>query len=184
MASKTKFTEEDVRAAYLKLCQLTKGATPPDSKRADIEKQMKIVAFQMWQKDEDELTPEGLRRRAETALEAGHVELFEKLCDWCKLGSATTQQEMGAWYQCYEWLRNVLQYRAGHSLKLGTRLANSKHYFKSVEMYVRWNIDDEKTVASVIKNSIILCETAPAAIGTGRGLYQLILEIFNNTKYS
>ena len=183
MSSKPKYTEEDIIAAYRKLQEITKDLKAPDSKRADVEKQVKIICAQMWQQDEDELAPDGLERRAELALNEGHVELFEKVCDWCKVGCVKSQEDMGAWYQSYEWLRNVVHYRAGHSIKLGTRLANSKQYFKSIEMYLRWHINTEKDVAAMIKNTIVLCDTAPAAIGTGRGLYQLVLEIYTTSKY-
>ena len=185
MASKTTYTEAGVRSAYTKLRELTKDSAAPDAKRADVEKQVKIVYDQVWQQDEDALAPDGLERRAEMALNEGHVELFEKVCDWCKVSSVKSKEDMGAWYPCYECLRNVIQYRAGHSAKLGTRLANSKQYFKSIEKYLQWNMNSENTnnVGSMIKNIIITCETAPAAIGTGRGLYQVILDIYNNKKY-
>ena len=184
MTTKTKYSESDVRSAYTKLQELMKDSTAPDSKRSDVESQAKIVYDQIWQQDEDELASDGLERRSEMALDEGHVELFEKVCDWCKIGSVKSPKNMGAWYQCYEWLRNVLQYRAGHSAKLGTRLAKSKQYFKSIEIYLRWNIDSENTsnIGSMINNIIITCETAPAAIETGRKLYKVILEIYNNKK--
>lgn len=181
MTSKTNYTESDVRAAYTKLRELTNGSDAPDAKRADIVKQVKIIGDQIFQKEEDELSLDGLQRRADMALTEGHVDLFEKVCDWCKLGRAKAKSEMGPWYQCYEWLRNVVQYRAGHSVQLSTRLANSKQYFKSVELYL--SIESEQNVTSSIKNTILMCDTAPAAIGTGRGLYPLILEIYNKAKY-
>ena len=182
MSSKTKYTEDDIVAAYKKLQEITKDLKAPDLKRADVEKQVKIINAQMWQQDEDELAPDGLERRAELALNEGHVELFEKVCDWCKLDSVKEEGDLGVWGRSYEWLRNVVHYRAGHSIKLGSRLANSKQYFKSIEMYLRWHLNTDKDVAAMIKNIIILCDTAPAAIGTGRGLYQLILEIYTTSK--
>lgn len=182
MTSNTNYTEADVREAYVKLRELTKESNAPDSKKAEVEKYVKIVYDQIWQKEEDELSRDAFERRAEMALNEGHVELFEKVCGWCKLDTVMSKNEMGMWYQCYEWLRNVVQYRAGHSVKLGTRLANSKYYFKSIEKFLRWNINNEKNLNSLIRNTILLCVTAPAAIGTGKNLYQVILEIYNNKK--
>ena len=80
-------------------------------------------------------------------------------------------------------MRNVLQYRGAHSRRLAKRLTSSKLYFRSIELYLRWNIDSENNVASVIKNLVILCDTAPLGLGTDRSLYKLVLEIYNTKKY-
>lgn len=60
MASKTIYTEVDVREKYTILRKLTRDSAPPDSKLADFEKQVKIVYDQIWQQDEDELASDGL----------------------------------------------------------------------------------------------------------------------------
>ena len=159
MSSKPKYTRRH-SAANKKLQEITKDLKAPDSKRADVKKQVKIINAQLWQQDEDELAPDGLERQAELALNEELVELFEKVCDWCKLESVKEEGDLKEWSRTYEWLRNVVHYRAGHSIKLGTRLANSKQYFKSIEMYIRWHINTEKDIAAMIKNTIILCDSA------------------------
>ena len=45
--------------------------------------------------------PYDVTRMAEMALGEGHAELFEKVCDWCKLGSAKDESELGAWKEVY-----------------------------------------------------------------------------------
>ena len=178
MSSKKAFTADDARAAYSKLRELTTDAAPPEAKRAEIEAQVHILHEQMQQKEEEELQLEGLERRAEMALAEGHVELFEKVCDWCRLGSVKEKHDLGTWAVLLEWLHNVLQYRGPYSAKLASRLAHSKHYFKAVELELRWNITNENELRTMIKSLIILCETAPAASEYAKKLYHLILEIY------
>ena len=163
MASETKV---DVREAHTILRELTKNSAPPNSKRVDVEKQVKIVYDQILQQDENNLDSDGLEHRAEMALNEDQVELFEKVYGWSKLENVQSTDELGVWSQSLEWLFNAAHYRGGHSVKLGTRFANSKEYFKLIEIYLLWHINNEKYVASMLKNTIILCETAPAAIGT------------------
>ena len=85
---------------------------------------------------------------------------------------------MNTWAVVLEWLHNMLQYRAPYSAKLASRLAHSKHYFKAVELELRWNIANENELRSMIMSLIILCEIASEAIETAKTLYHLILEIY------
>ena len=59
------------------------------------------------------------------ALDEGHVELF-KVCGWIELDSVQSNDELGVWAQSLEWLCNVAHYRAGHSVKLGSRNQSCK----------------------------------------------------------
>lgn len=73
----------------------------------------------------------------------------------------------------------VIDYRSGYSLKLANRLANSKHYVKSMELGLRSRMNDDMEVSKILKNDLDLLTVAPEAIKTLRGLYPLTLEIYN-----
>ena len=49
----------------------------------------------MWNNTKDPNAPLHAERYAEEALAEGHVELFEKAADWCKLFCVTTKNELG-----------------------------------------------------------------------------------------
>ena len=178
----TSYTEDDVRAAYAKLRELMKKAKAPkgDEKRHAIEEQVAIVHAQIKQKDEDEFQLDGLERRADIALEGAHVELFEKICGWAKLKRAKKHTDLGVWNNTFFQMHNVIQYRSGHSVKLATRLAKSKQYFKSLKSILKWYFGKEMHIIPIIRNLIILCETAPVAIGPARSLYNLLFDIYSN----
>ena len=183
MSSKKAFTADDARSAYSKLRELMTDAAPPEAKRTEIEAQVQILHEQMQQKEEEELQLDALERRAELALSEGHVELFEKVCDWCRLGSVEEKHYLGMWAVLFERLHYVLQYRAPHSPKLSSRLAHSKHYFKAVALELHWNIANENELKAMIKSLIVLCSIAPEAIETAKKLYHLILKIFYTKRF-
>lgn len=85
------YIESDVKEAYTNLRELTKDVAPPVEKRAEIEAQTNIL-YQFVKQD----SRSGLKLalHAETALAEGHVELFEKVCDWIQLDSVTHENEM------------------------------------------------------------------------------------------
>ena len=173
-------TESDVRAAYAKLRALMTNATPPDSKRTEIKTQADLIDDFWRNNDNDPNAP--LVRYAEEALAEGHVELFEKAADWCKLFSVTTQNELGPWSQCLYSLYYTINYRAANSLKMANRLAKSKHFIRMLEMRMRWSINDENTLTIQLQNDLNLLNCAPDASVTLRGLYPLILELYNTKK--
>ena len=173
-------TECDVRAAYAKLRELMTNATPPDSKRTQIEAQAKLID-NFWRTNVKD--PNGpLGRYAEGALAEGHVELFEKAADWCRLFCVTTENELGPWKQCLYSLFYTINFRSVNSLKLANRLAKSKHYIRMLEMSMRWNINNENTLTTQLENDLNLLNCAPDASVTLRGLYPLILELYNTKK--
>ena len=173
-------TESDVRAAYAKLRALMTNATPPNSKRTEIDKQAKLI--ENFYRNNVGKVADKLVRYAEEALAEGHVELFEKAADWCKLFSVTTQNELGPWKQCLYSLFYTINYRAHNSLKLANRLAKSKHYIRMEEMLMRWNINNENELTNQLVNDLNLLNCAPDASVTLRGLYLLILEFYNTKK--
>ena len=173
-------TESDVRAAYAKLRELMSDAEPPDAKRTDIETQAELIEnfFRNNVKDPNE----PVERYAEEALAEGHVELFEKAADWCRLFSAKEQSDLGPWSDCLYSLYLTINYRQVNSLKLANRLAKSKHYIRMEEMHMRWNINDENELFIPLQNNLNLLNCAPEASVTFRGLYPLSLEIYNSKK--
>ena len=173
-------TESDVRAAYANLRALMTDATPPDSKRTEIDTQANLIENFM-RINVGKLTPDKLERYAEEALAEGHVELFEKAADWCQLFSVTTENELGPWSQCLYSLYATINYRSGNSLKLANRLAKSKHYIRMEEMNMRWDINDENQLIVILQNDLNLLTCSPDAL-TLRGLYPLILELYNTKK--
>lgn len=176
-------TEDDVSVAYERLWELVNDTSCRlEAHLAEVELHSRVLIDQIWQPDEDALSLDGLEKRADGALRGGLVDLFEKVACHCDLWGITKKEEVGVWVQAYDWLRNVLQYRGAHSPRLAKRLASSRLYFRSVELYLRWNIDSEQNEASVLKNLVILCDTAPIAIGADRSLYQLVLEIYQTKK--
>ena len=180
-------TESDVRAAYAKLRDLS-NATPPDSKRTEIEKQAKLIENFMWNNKKDPNTPLHAERYAEEALAEGHVELFEKVANWCQLFWVTTKNELGPWGNSLYSLYVSLNFRAHNSLKLANRLAKSKHYIRMLELHMRWNISDENQLILILQNDLSLLNCAPdASVSTGytlrrRGIYPLILKLYNTKK--
>ena len=125
---------------------------------------------------------EPVERYAEEALAEGHVELFEKAADWCQLFCVTTENELEPWSECLYSLYYSINYRSTNSLKLANRLAKSKHYIRMEEMYMRWNINDENALSTQLSNDLNLLNCAPDASVTLRGLYPLILELYNTKK--
>ena len=175
-------TESDVRAAYAKLRALMTNATPPDSKRTEIETQAELIETFYRNNVEDPNVSLHANRYAEEALAEGHVELFEKAADWCKLFCVTTENELGPWSQCLYSLFYTINYRSTNSLKLANRLAKSNHYIRMLEMRMRWNINDENTLTIQLTNDLNLLNCVPDASVTLRGLYPLILELYNTKK--
>ena len=175
-------TESDVRAAYAKLRELMTNATPPDSKRTEIEKQAELIENFFRNNDNDPNKSLHLERYAEEALAEGHVELFEKAADCCKLFSVTTENELGPWSQCLYSLYFTINCRSANSLKLANRLAKSKHYIRMEEMDMRWDINIENNLTTSLRNNLLLLNCAPDASVTLRGLYPLILELYNTKK--
>ena len=183
MTSNTKYTENDVRATYAKLRELTKGAAPPVEKLAEIEAQVKVIdTFKLqirninFTKNEDTLY-------AEMALAEGHVELFEKVCDWCKLDSVKEESELGQWKQCCNWLYLSITYSSAYSIKLATRLFNSKRYIKMMGLKFRSYINNEKEMIIILRNARNRLNEVPDAVGAFRTLYTQILEIYRSKKY-
>ena len=174
-------TESDVRAAYAKLRALMTKATPPDSKRTEIETQAKLID-NFANNNLGKLTPDKLERYAKEALAEGHVELFEKAADWCKLFCVTTYNELGPWSECLYSLYLTINYRSPHLLKLANRLAKSKHYIRMEEMSMRWNINNENNLTIYLQTDLLLLNCASDASVTLRGLYPLILELYNTKK--
>ena len=127
-------------------------------------------------------TYQPLKRYAEEALAEGHVDLFEKAADWCKLFSVKEYSDLGPWSQCLYSLFYSINYRQTSSLKLANRLAKSKHYIRMLEMRMCWNINDENTLTIQLTNDLNLLNCAPDASVTLRGLYPLILEFYNTKK--
>ena len=183
MSSNTKYTENDIRATYAKLRELTKDAAPPVEKLAEIEAQVKIIdAFRLqnrtinFTKNEDTLY-------AEMALAEGHVELFEKVCDWCKLESVKEESELGQWKQCCNWLYLSITYSSAYSIKLATILFNSKRYIKVMGLKLRSYINSENELLTVFRNARNRLDEVPNAVGAFRTLYTQILEIYKSKKY-
>ena len=177
-------TESDVREAYAKLRALMTNATPPDSffKRKEIEIHANLIEnFWRINAKDPNVSPH-LERYAEEALAEGHVELFEKAADWCKLFCVTTLNELGSWSQCLSSLYFTINCLSGNSLKLANRLAKSKHYIRMLEMRMRWKINDEKNLTAQLANEFSLLNCAPDASVTLRGLYPLILELYYKKK--
>ena len=174
-------TDSDVRAAYAKLRKLMSEASPPDAKRTVIETQAKLIE-NFFRNNIGKLDGVTLKRYAEEALAEGHVELFEKAADWCRLFSAKEQSDLGPWRQCLISLYITINYRSSNSLKLANRLAKSKHYIRIEEMSMRWNINDENRLYIDLQTNLNLLNCAPDASVTFRGLYPLILEIYNTKK--
>ena len=174
-------TESDVRAAYAKLRELMTNATPPDSKRKEIDTQAKLIE-NFFRNNKGKLTPDKYERYAEEALAEGHVELFEKAADWCKLFGVTTENELGPWRQCLYSLYFTINYRSTHSLELANRLAKSKKYIRMLEMCMRWRINDENELTAQLRNDLDLLNCAPDASVTLRRLYPLILKLYNTKK--
>ena len=175
-------TESDVRAAYAKLRALMTNATPPDSKRTEIDTQAKLIENFFRNNMKDPNVCLYAEKYAEEALAEGHVELFEKAADWCELFCVTTQNELGPWSQCLYSLYVTINGRSANSLTLANRLAKSKHYIRMLEMTMRWNINNEITLTIYLKNDLLLLNCAPDASVTLRGLYPLILELYNTKK--
>ena len=177
-------TESDVRAAYAKLRELMTNATPPDSKRkcTEIDTQAKLIENFYRNNANDPNTHQHLERYAEEALAEGHVELFEKAADWCQLFRVTTENELGPWGQCLYSLYYSINFRSVNSLKLANRLAKSKHYIRMEEMNMRWNINSENLLTKLLQNDLVLLNFAPDTSVTLRGLYPLILVLYNTKK--
>ena len=175
-------TESDVFAAYAKLRALMTNATPPDSKRTEIDTQAKLIRTFQMNNLQDPNTHQHLKRYAEEALAEGHVELFEKAADWCQLFSVTTENELGPWSQCLYSLYLTINFRSVNSLKLANRLAKSKHYIRMLEMTMRWNINNENALTIYLQTDLLLLNCAPDASVTLRRLYPLILELYNTKK--
>ena len=173
-------TESDVRAAYAKLRELMTDATPPDSKRTEIDTQAKLI--DNFADNNIGKVADKLERYAEEALAEGHVELFEKAADWCKLFCVKEESDLGPWSQCLYSLYVTINYRSTNSLKLANRLAKSKHYIRMLEMSMRWNINNENTLTIYLQNDLSLLNCAQDASVTLRGLYPLILELYNTKK--
>ena len=172
--------ESDVRAAYAKLRALMTNATPPDSKRTEIDTQAKLIENFCRNNLKDPNEP--VVRYAEEALAEGHVELFEKAADWCKLFCVKERSDLGPWKQCLYSLYVTINYHSPHSLKLANRLAKSKHYIRMEEMDMRWDINNEYNLTTSLQNDLLLLNCAPDASVTLRGLYPLILELYNTKK--
>ena len=117
------------------------------------------------------------------ALDEGHADLFEKVCDWCNLDCAKEVSELRAWKDVYHLLFITISYRCSDSTKLAARLANSKDYIKSFEIKMRVDIkSDDTKLANTLRNRIIDLNNTPVLIRTFRGLYPLILEVYNSNK--
>ena len=175
-------TECDVRAAYAKLRELMSGASPPDAKRTDIETKAELIRHFFGNNLKDPNTWQHLGKYAEEALAEGHVELFEKAADWCRLFSAKEQSDLEPWRQCLWSLYLTINYRSHNSLKLAKRLAKSKHYIRMEEMAMSWIYDDEDNLVKALRNNLSLLNCAPDASVTFRRLDPLILEIYNTKK--
>ena len=178
MSSNVFLTEKEVRKAYAKLLKLTQGSAPPEGKREKVEEQTKILNDFMWQNARTTCAKSELEAYAEMAITEGHIELFEKVCDWCKLGLVQQQAELGPWRQCFLWLYWTLDFRCTQSITLATRLATSKYYIKAVELGMRSNINNEQQLIIPLQNNLYHLSMVPAALGYFRGLYPLILEIY------
>ena len=174
-------TESDVHAAYAKLRELMTNATPPDSKRTEIETQAKLIE-NFCRNNIGKLTADKLERYAEEALAEGHVELFEKAADWCQLFCVKEYSDLGPWSQCLHSLYVTINYRQHNSLKLVNRLAKSKHYIRMLEMRMRCYINDENVLTTQLQNELNLLNCAPDASVTLRGLYTLIQELYHTKK--
>ena len=171
-------TEKDVHAAYAKLRELMSDATPHDAKLTEIETQAKLI--RTFQRNNSSKPIElDLERYAEEALAEGHVELFEKAADWCKLFSVKEKSDLEPWRNCLFSLYLTINYRCSNSVKLANRLAKSKHYIRMEEMDMRWSINNENNLAPKLENNLNLLNCAPDASVTFRGLYPLILELYN-----
>ena len=175
-------TKSDVRAAYAKLRELMSDASPPDAKRTNIETHAQLIRSFQRNNVKDPNISQHAERYAEEALAEGHVELFEKAADWCRLFSAKERSHLGPWSKCLISLYATINYRATNSFKLANRLAKSKHYIRMEEMNMRWNINDENRLSIQLQNDLNLLNSAPDASVTFRGLYPLMLEIYNTKK--
>ena len=174
--------ERDVRVAYANLRELMTNATPPDSKRTEIDTQANLIEIFQWNNVNDPKASQHLKRYAEEALAEGHVELFEKAADWCQLFSVKEQSDLGPWRQCLYSLFYTIDFRSGNSLKLTNRLTKSKHYIRMLEMDMRLNINNENELTVILRKDLNLLNCAPDASVTLRGLYPLILELYNTKK--
>ena len=174
-------TESEVRAAYAKLRELMTNATPPDSKCTEIDTQAKLID-NFHRNNIVKLTADNLEKYAEEALAEGHVELLEKAADWCELFCVKEPSDLGPWSQCLNSLYYSINFRQVNSLKLANRLAKSKHYIRMLEMSLRWGINNENNLTIYLRNDLILLNCAQDASVTLRGLYPLILELYNTKK--
>ena len=174
--------ESDVRAAYAKLRELMTNDTPPDSKRTEIDTQVELIDNFSSNNEKVNEGLQDMERYAEEALAEGHVELFEKAADWCKLFSVKERSDLGPWSQCLYSLYFTINYRSTDSLKLANRLAKSKHYIRMEEMHLRWKINDENELARELQRDLKTLTLSPHASVTFRGLYPLILELYNTKK--
>ena len=175
-------TENDVRAAYAMLCAFMTTATPLDSMRTEIDTQAKLIENFMMNNAKDPNVGLHMERYAEEALAEGHVELFEKAADWCKLFCVKEKSDLGPWSQCLYSLYLTINFRSAKSFKLANRLAKSKHYIRMEEMDMRWNINDENDLTVSLRNELNLLNCAPDASVTLRELYPLILELYNSKR--
>ena len=175
-------TESDVRAAYAKLRELMTDATPSWYMRAQIEAQAKLIENFMRNNLQDPNAPRHVERYAEEALAEGHVQLFEKAADWCKLFCVKERSDLGPWSQCLYSLYYSINFCSVYSLKLANRLAKSKHFIRMLEMTMRWDINNENNLTIKLQNDLDLLNCAPDASVTLRGLYPLILELYNTKK--
>ena len=178
MTTLTSIIENDARVAYAKLRVLMQDATPPDAKLAEITAQAKLIKTFNWNNQ----NPSDVERYAEMAFAEGHVELFEKVCDWCRVFSVKETSELGPWSKCLYLLYLSINCRSANSVKLANRLARSKHYIRMEELNIRSNINNEIVLSIYLRNDLNHLTMVPESIEYFRRLYPQILEVYNTQK--
>lgn len=172
-------SESAVRAAYAKLREFMKESAPPIAKLREIEAQVNLL-YDFKEQNAKQLA--NIEKHADTALAEEHVEAFERVCDWCKLGSIREQSELGPWKLCFQKLYSTLNFRCPFSVALATRLANSNHYVKVSELKLRWDLNCETELLIDIIQILNHLETAPAAANAVKKLNSQILDIYKSKK--
>ena len=170
--------ESDVRTAYARLRELTKELTPPFAKRAEIEAGVKTLNDFMRQNVHTNVPSNKLVEYADMALAEGHVELFEKVCDWCRIGNVKYESDLGPWKYCFLLLYRTINFRCSTSKQLANTLANSKQYIRAMTIMLHSIINNDQELIISLQNILNHINAAPAALGAFRRLYSLILYIY------
>lgn len=174
--------ESDVRAAYANLRKLTKGSPPQNVNLSKIEKQTDIILRFKNQDVQDRQYGMLLKlpAHAEMALAEGHVDIFEKVCGWCKLDNVKDERELEPWTHAFINLYSSINFHCPHTVALAIRLANSKEYMKAEELHLRWKRDDTNGLSITVSNILNHLFAAPVALNSFRKLYAQLLDIYKS----